>query len=232
MCGRCRPGSIPDADQYRPPADAVEEILAGIYAQVGVERVGVDDSFFDLGGDSISSMQVVARARAAGLIVRPRDVFVEQSVARLASVAGFAGGDTGVADEGLGAVVATRSCAGCMIWTARSISSTRPWCSSPGRGRQQGDVETVLQALLDRHGTLRLQVTDDGTGEWALNVPEAGSVPARDCIESVSALSAETLAAGRSRLDLAAGRMLHALWVPGTGRLALIVHHLAVDAVS
>ena len=46
------------------------EILAGIYAQVlGVERVGVDDSFFDLGGDSISSMRVVARARAAGLIV-------------------------------------------------------------------------------------------------------------------------------------------------------------------
>ena len=56
-----------DADHYRAPADAVEEILAGIYAQVlGVERVGVDDSFFDLGGDSISSMQVVARARAAG----------------------------------------------------------------------------------------------------------------------------------------------------------------------
>ena len=59
-----------DADQYRAPADAVEEILAGIYAQVlGLERVGVDDSFFDLGGDSILSMQVVARARAAGLTV-------------------------------------------------------------------------------------------------------------------------------------------------------------------
>ena len=50
-----------DVDRYRAPANAVEEILAGIYAQVlGVERVGVDDSFFELGGDSLSAMRVIA----------------------------------------------------------------------------------------------------------------------------------------------------------------------------
>ncbi len=98
-----------DADHYRAPADAVEEILAGIYAQVlGVERVGVDDSFFDLGGDSILSMQVVARARAAGVLCRPRDIFVEQTVARLAQVAVLvADGQAAVVDEGIGPVVAT-----------------------------------------------------------------------------------------------------------------------------
>ena len=83
-----------DVDRYRAPADAVEEILAGIYAQVlGLERVGVDESFFELGGDSILSMQVVARARAAGVVCRPRDIFVEQTVARLARVAGVADGE-------------------------------------------------------------------------------------------------------------------------------------------
>ncbi len=82
-----------DVDRYRAPADAVEEILAGIYAQVlGLERVGVDESFFELGGDSILSMQVVARARAAGLVCRPRDIFVEQTVARLAGVVDGVGG--------------------------------------------------------------------------------------------------------------------------------------------
>src|SRR6202041_2715160 len=88
--------------------NAVEETLAGIYAQVlGLERVGVDESFFDLGGDSISSMQVVARARAAGLMCRPRDIFVEQTVAGLARVAGVADGASGPVDEGIGPVVAT-----------------------------------------------------------------------------------------------------------------------------
>ena len=97
-----------DADRYRAPASAVEEILAGIYAQVlGLERVGVDESFFELGGDSILSMQVVARARAAGLVCRPRDIFVEQTVARLARVAGVADGAAGPVDEGIGPVVAT-----------------------------------------------------------------------------------------------------------------------------
>ena len=84
-----------EVDRYRAPAGAVEEILADIYAQVlGLERVGVDDSFFELGGDSLSAMRVVAAINAgldAHLAVRA--LFDAPTVAQLAPrIGGEAGG--------------------------------------------------------------------------------------------------------------------------------------------
>jgi acyl carrier protein len=56
----------PPDSSYRAPATLVEQLLAGIYAQaLGLDRVGVDDSFFDLGGDSISAMRVIAAVNSA-----------------------------------------------------------------------------------------------------------------------------------------------------------------------
>ena len=79
-----------DVDQYRAPANAIEEILAGIYAQVlGLERVGVDDSFFDLGGDSLSAMRVIAainKSLDAHLAVRA--IFYAPSVRSLSQQLG------------------------------------------------------------------------------------------------------------------------------------------------
>jgi acyl carrier protein len=75
-----------DADRYRAPADALEELLTCIYAQIlGVERVGVDESFFDLGGNSLSAMKLVTRVRAElGIEVAVQAVFDEPTVARMA----------------------------------------------------------------------------------------------------------------------------------------------------
>ncbi|BBZ28129.1 hypothetical protein MMAD_24240 [Mycolicibacterium madagascariense] len=221
------------ADDYRAPGTPAEEILAGIFADVlGVERVGVDDSFFDLGGDSISSMQVVTRARAAGLTCRTRDLFVEQTVARLARVAQFADGATATADPGIGPVPVTPIAR----WLAEVDGPVAEFnqtvlVQAPA-GVDDADAAAMLQVLLDRHATLRMRATPDDAAGWTLVVPEAGTVDARDRLHVVDVLSDEAVVAARSRLDPAAGAMLSALWVRGARQLVVIVHHLAVDAVS
>src|SRR5260370_1066671 len=79
------------AGAYVAPRTDAEATLAGIWAEVlGVERVGVEDNFVELGGDSILSIQVVSRARQAGLNLMPRDLFLHQTVASLAGNAGDA----------------------------------------------------------------------------------------------------------------------------------------------
>ncbi len=225
-----------DVDSYRAPGDAVEEILAGIYAQVlGLERVGVDESFFELGGDSILSMQVVARARAAGVLCRPRDVFIEQTVARLAQVATVIDADSALASDGVGPVIATPI----IRWLESLQAAGSPTehfnqtvvVQAPV-GTTEADVLVMLQAVLDRHAMLRLRVNDDVAGGWSLEVPEAGSVDARLRLHTVDVLTDEAVRFAGSQLNPAAGVMLSAIWVASTGRLVAIVHHLAIDGVS
>ena len=228
-----------DIDAYRAPSTAVEEILADIYAEVlGMERVGVEESFFDLGGDSILAMQVVARAREAGVLCRPRDIFVEQTVSGVARVAGVARGAAAVIDEGIGQVSATPI----MRWLQGADGPVDQFnqtvlLQAPA-GVTEADVAVMLQALLDSHAMLRLRVDDAGiagiagAGDWSLWVPEPGSMDAGKCLQPVGELSDEALAEARSRLNPAAGVMLSALWVEETAQLALVIHHLAVDGVS
>ncbi len=224
-----------DVDSYRAPSDAVEETLAGIYAQVlGLERVGVDESFFELGGDSILAMQVVARARAAGVLCRPRDVFVEQTVARLAQVATVVDAESDVAADGVGPVIATPI----IRWLEDQKAAGSPVdhfnqtvvVQAPV-GTTEADVLTMMQALLDRHAMLRVRVDADDAG-WSLVVPEPGSVDARSRLHTVDVLTDEAVVHAGLQLNPATGVMLSAVWVRSTGRFVAIVHHLAIDGVS
>ena len=73
-------------DVYRAPTNLTEEILAGIYAQVlGLHRVGVDNSFFDLGGDSLSAMRLIAALNTSlDTDLGVRTLFDAPTVAQLA----------------------------------------------------------------------------------------------------------------------------------------------------
>src|SRR5439155_13215760 len=88
-----------------------ETVLLALFTELlGVPEVGVGDSFFELGGDSIVSIQLVARARRAGLGLMPKDVFEHKTVATLAALAAERSGEAGqpaTADDGTGPVPLT-----------------------------------------------------------------------------------------------------------------------------
>ncbi|MER0242525.1 non-ribosomal peptide synthetase [Streptomyces sp. HSW2009] len=69
----------------RAPRPGPEHLLCTLFAEVlGVTRVGPDDAFFDLGGDSVLAIRLAARVREAGWLLAPRDVFTLQRAAALA----------------------------------------------------------------------------------------------------------------------------------------------------
>ena len=81
---------------HAPPETEVEATLTRIWSEVlGVESVGIHDHFLELGGDSILNIQIVTRAKAAGLQFAPRQLFDHPTVAELAQVAEAVPADSG-----------------------------------------------------------------------------------------------------------------------------------------
>jgi acyl carrier protein len=71
------------------PRTEVERILAAIWQEIlGAEQVGINDNFFDLGGDSVMAIQIIAKANQTGLQLTPAQIFEHQTVAELATVSG------------------------------------------------------------------------------------------------------------------------------------------------
>ena len=125
----------------RAPRTPQEEILCGLFAEVlGVERVGVDDNFFALGGDSIMSIQLVSRARKAGLLITSRAVFQRQTAGALARVAGVVE-ETAPTDPAGGALPDTRI-------EPRPAERGRP--EAGGRGPDAFPLVALSQAEIDR----------------------------------------------------------------------------------
>ncbi|MBI7453343.1 non-ribosomal peptide synthase/polyketide synthase [Pseudomonas aeruginosa] len=220
---------------YSAPRNAVERTLAEIWQDLlGVERVGLDDNFFSLGGDSIVSIQVVSRARQAGLQLSPRDLFQHQNIRSLA-LAAKAGAATAEQGPASGEV----ALAPVQRWFfEQSIPNRQHWNQSlllqacqPLDGDRLGRALERLQA---QHDALRLRFREE-RGAWHQAYAEQAGEPLwRRQAGSEEALLALCEEAQRS-LDLEQGPLLRALLVDmadGSQRLLLVIHHLAVDGVS
>ncbi len=85
---------------YVAPRDEAEAQLAAIWAQVlGVPRVGIRDNYFELGGESILSLQIIARAKKAGIEFSPRQLFEHPTIEAL--LAALHGARAIVAEQGI-----------------------------------------------------------------------------------------------------------------------------------
>ncbi|NUP21555.1 MAG: amino acid adenylation domain-containing protein, partial [Streptomyces sp.] len=242
----------------RAPSTAGEEVLCALFAELlGVERVGVEESFFALGGDSITAMLLVSRARRAGLVVGARQVHELRTPAALAAVAGAVGGPVGGAAGGAaggsaGGARAVDSAVGEVPLTPvmREVLDrvgadgvrevVQSMVVEAPAGLDEVALRGAVAALVERHEVLRARLVAE---RGVLVVPERLLVPVEGLVTRVPdggadpAASAEAeVAAAVRRLEPAAGVMVQVVWVDAgaeaAGRLVVVACHLVVDAVS
>ena len=210
--------------------------------RLGWSGSGSTTTSLSLGGDSIVSIQLVSRARRAGLLLTPRAVFQHQTVAGLAEVAEAAAALPVVADIASGPLPATPI----MRWLRERGGPIDRFNQSlllrvPG-GLREAELAAALQAMLDHHDGLRLRLGGGlvvagaaarGGGGGQLPAADRGGRPRGAALRAVLEQAAESAADG---LSPGAGRMLQAVWLDGgaerAGRLLLVLHHLVVDGVS
>jgi natural product biosynthesis luciferase-like monooxygenase protein/amino acid adenylation domain-containing protein/non-ribosomal peptide synthase protein (TIGR01720 family) len=226
-----------------PPRTEVEEKLVALWGEVlGVERVGIHDDFFELGGDSILALQIITRARAAGIELSPKQLFQNPTVARLATVAG-----TRLAVQAeQGPVVGPVALTPIQRWFFElGLEEPHHWNMSlllEARATlEPALLEKALAHVVEHHDALRLRFGRAGDG-WhqasaapgepvTLERMDLSTVPEGARAEALERRAEEV----QRSLRLEGPLVRAALLESGAGRparLLLAVHHLAVDAVS
>ncbi|MFD0648200.1 condensation domain-containing protein [Streptomyces malaysiensis subsp. malaysiensis] len=229
------------------PRTPAETVLAGIWAEVlGVPEVGVADNFFALGGDSILSIQIVSRARQAGLTLTSKDVFRHQTVAELGMSVEAAPRQP--LPEPAGAVAGPAPLTPIQHWY---LDGRRPGdrhhFTMSHRLELTGDLDEAalrqaVDALVAQHAALRTRfLTVDGRWRQEVLPAAPGGVLERHDLSGLDdAARAEAVreatVAAQTGLDIAEGAVLRVLlFAFGPGRppeLLLTAHHLVVDGVS
>ncbi|MFJ3523302.1 amino acid adenylation domain-containing protein [Pseudomonas sp. NPDC090203] len=231
------------SQSFEAPHDGVEATLAELWQKaLNVEAVGRHDNFFTLGGDSILSLQIIARARRQGIRLTPKQLFEKQTIAELAQVAVVS--EAKPAAIPAAAPVAPRDFALTPIqarFFALSVSERAHWNQSLLLNLPQAlDVALLHQALallLAQHDSLRLSFHQGSDGQWLQRYRDSES--AERVLWTCELTRAQDLASlsdeAQRSLNIETGpllRVVHARLPSGEGRLLLAIHHLAVDGVS
>lgn len=227
------------------PRSHVEKIVAETWQQVlGVERVGIYDNFFALGGDSIVSLQIVSRLNQAGLMMTPQDLFHHPTVAELSAALEHT--PTAVHAE-LGPVSGPVPLTSIQHWFfEHQFADAHHWNQAVmfevRETLDRAALKRAISRLLEQHDALRLRFVGQGDGWQQFNAEHEGYTPLT--IVELNGLSEADqrrtieLAASKwqTSLNLSEGPLVRAVYFEADSvdarRMLLIIHHLAVDAVS
>ncbi|WP_156434483.1 condensation domain-containing protein, partial [Mycobacterium sp. IS-1590] len=231
---------------YRAPGNAIEEILAGIYAQVlGLDRVGVDDSFFDLGGDSILSMRLIAAVNSGmDTQLSVRTVFEAPTVAQLALHIGAGTSRPRPLAHAPRPPSVPLSFAQHRLWLIDQLYGPSPVYNLPVGLRLRGHLHADLLAMalrdvICRHESLRTVFeAADGTPRQVV-LPSEETDIAWEAVDasgwSESRLDEAIRAASRHTFDLSAEIPIRAWLFHLTDDehvLVAVLHHIAADGWS
>jgi amino acid adenylation domain-containing protein/non-ribosomal peptide synthase protein (TIGR01720 family) len=225
------------------PRTPQESKLAAIWTEVlRLTQVGIHDNFFEIGGDSILSLQIIARANQAGMQLNVKQLFQHQTVAELAMVAGNV--ETIQAEQGL--VTGSIPLTPIQHWFFEQNLPEPAYFNQSVLLEVPHDLKLevlnqALQQLLWHHDALRLRFVQEDAGWTQTHTDVDGSI-SLTCVDlsktapQQQAAILETHATKlQASLNLSQALMQAALFNFGgqqPARLLLIVHHLVVDGVS
>jgi amino acid adenylation domain-containing protein/non-ribosomal peptide synthase protein (TIGR01720 family) len=239
------PEPAAEADSvFRAPRNDTEAQLAAIWRQVlGVERVGIADNFFEMGGDSILSLQVISRVRNAklGFELRLRDLIRHQTIealmaARVDGAAPSAAAAPRIEAEGTLPLLPIQQWFFAQEIPERHhfnqsiLLRVESWLDEPRLRR-------ALDLLQREHDALRMRYVREADGSWRQSyaIPSDAADVLRCCeIATLQDIERESERTQRS-LALADGpvwRVACMRHADGSARLLIVVHHLNIDGVS
>jgi hypothetical protein len=240
------PGSGP-VTAGRAPRTPQEELMCGLFAEIlGLPAVGADDSFFDLGGDSITATRLTSRARVVlGAELALRQVFETPTAAALARSVAAAGQPRPAlrrADPaGAGPAGIPLSFAQRRLWFLHHLDGPSATYNIPLAVRLAGDLdEAALRAalgdLLARHDSLRTVFPETGgVPRQHIRGPDPADLPLVRRPAAGDEWPELVAAAARHCFDLAAELPVRAELIEAGPRvhvLVLVLHHIAGDGWS
>ena len=219
-----------------------EKLLAEVWqAVLGLEQVGIHDNFFEVGGDSILSIQIVSRANQRGMPLSPKHIFQHQTIAELAALPIEATASS--AEQGL--VTGPVPLTPIQHWFFdQQLAAPDHWNQAMLFETHQPLDPTLLQQALahvmQHHDALRMRFNSEEHQQYCSAEFEPLPFELLDATSVAAEQLADYLATAAQRLqtslDLASGPLLRVAYInlgpERPGRLMIIIHHIVVDSVS